>query len=294
MNYQNFPAVYQAADQEAARSQRLYFTMLWGQYFCLFSASLLTLFAGYVHQSLLLAGYFFLLVSGAVAALTLGAAKPNQNWYRFRALAESCKTLSWRYMMGSAPFAPDDDTAQTSALFAIRLHELVTFQPLDSARLIQSEDADEQATPWMQKLQTEGFDNRKAFYLEHRIDNQLKWYKVKAKANQRSSQKSLAAIVLVYLSAMGATALQFYHPLTESQVLWVAEPLLVLVASLLGYAQAKRFSELSASYALTALEIQKLRTGFLPIKDDAALRDYVNVAEDAFSREHTQWIARVI
>ena len=93
---------------------------------------------------------------------------------------------------------------------------------------------------------------------------------------------------------MGATALQFYLPLAEGKVLWVAEPLLVLVASLLGYAQAKRYSELSASYALTALEIQKLRTEFLPINDDATFRSYVNFAEDAFSREHIQWIARAI
>jgi len=294
MNYQDFPAVYRAADHEAARTQRLYFRILCGQYFCLFLASALTLFAGYLDQTLLLTGYFFLLVTGAVAALTLGAAKPNENWYRFRALAESCKTLSWRYMMGSDPFFPKDDTAHTSALFANRVHELVAFQPLDSSRLIPSDHVDEQVTPWMQRLQTDGFEERKAFYLEHRIDNQLRWYTAKAKANQKASQRSIAVIVLVYLAAMAATALQFYQPLIEGQLLWVAEPLLVLVASLLGYAQAKRYSELSASYALTALEIQKLRTGFLPIKHDAALREYVNTAEDAFSREHTQWIARVI
>ncbi|NOD99839.1 DUF4231 domain-containing protein [Ruegeria sp. HKCCD6228] len=294
MDNQDFPAVYRAADQEAGRTQSLYFLMLWAQYLCLFLASALTLFAGYLDQTLLLVGYFFLLVSGAAAALVLGAAKPNQNWYRFRALAESCKTLSWRYMMGAAPFAPNFQTSETSALFAKRLHELVTFQPLDSARLIRIEDADEQATPRMQKIQIEPFEKRKAIYLEHRIENQLKWYKEKAKANQRAFKKSLFVIVFVYLTAMGATALQFYQPLAEGKVLWVAEPLLVLVASLLGYAQAKRYSELSASYALTALEIQKLRTEFLPINDDATFRSYVNIAEDAFSREHTQWIARAI
>lgn len=191
MDNQDFPAVYRAADQEAGRTQSLYFLMLWAQYLCLVLASALTLFAGYLDQTLLLVGYFFLLVSGAAAALVLGAAKPNQNWYRFRALAESCKTLSWRYMMGAAPFVPNFQTSETSALFAKRLHELVTFQPLDSARLIRIEDADEQATPRMQKIQIEPFEKRKAIYLEHRIENQLKWYKEKAKANQRAFKAGL-------------------------------------------------------------------------------------------------------
>lgn len=294
MKFDEFPALYRAADREAARTQKLYFWMLRTQYFCLFFASLITLFAGHLDRNFLLTVYLSLLATGSIAALTLATAKPNERWYRFRALAESCKTLSWRYAMGAEPFSDASRAAETDALFAARLHELVTFQPVAFARLIPSEDTDEQATQSMKEIQQGDFQARKNIYLKHRIDDQLDWYRAKARANRSAAQKSLVFIVLLYLAAVATTVLQFYFPLVDGQVLWVAEPLLVLVASVLGYAQAKRFSELSASYALTALEIQKLRAGFVPLSDDAALRIYINTAEDAFSREHTQWLARLV
>ena len=100
--------------------------------------------------------------------------------------------------------------------------------------------------------------------------------------------------MLVFVAAILAALLQFQFDLLPNTVVWVSEPLLVLAASFLGYAQAKRFAELSSSYALTALEIQKLRARFLAVKSEEEFTAYVNEAETAFSREHTQWIARVV
>ena len=294
MQHNDFPDIYLAADKHAAATQRLYFRLLWAQYFCLFFASLITLLTGYFMQSALLVAYFGLLVTGAIAALMLATAKPNEKWYGFRALAESSKTVSWRYMMGAAPFDLQLPPAQAKALFADRLHELVAFPGVNSAALIADKDVSEQSTPAMQALRDSDFATRKAAYLKHRIDDQMMWYKKKAAYNQKASKLSLFFVVAVYVVAIGAVAFQIYRPFISGQVLWVSEPLLVLAASLLGFAQAKRYAELSASYALTALEIQKLRAGFIPIDNEAACSAYVIEAEDAFSREHTQWIAKVI
>ena len=57
--------------------------------------------------------------------------------------------------------------------------------------------------------------------------------------------------------------------------------------------QAKRFSDLAASYALAAHEIgfineQAGRVG----NDEEKFSSFVADAETAFSREHTQWVAR--
>ena len=56
--------------------------------------------------------------------------------------------------------------------------------------------------------------------------------------------------------------------------------------------QAKRFTELSASYALTAHEITLIREQADELKKDEHLSTFVGDAENAFSREHTQWEAR--
>jgi hypothetical protein len=65
-----------------------------------------------------------------------------------------------------------------------------------------------------------------------------------------------------------------------------------LAASTLSWIQAKRFSELSASYALAAHEISFIKEQAASIKKDDNLSQFVGDAENAFSREHTQWVAR--
>ena len=56
--------------------------------------------------------------------------------------------------------------------------------------------------------------------------------------------------------------------------------------------QAKRYSELAASYALTAHEISLIREQALNPSTEEEFSKFVSDAENAFSREHTQWSAR--
>ena len=61
---------------------------------------------------------------------------------------------------------------------------------------------------------------------------------------------------------------------------------------MLSWIQAKRFQELAASYALAAHEISIIRQQSSGPMDDRAFSRFVGDAENAFSREHTQWVAR--
>jgi hypothetical protein len=56
--------------------------------------------------------------------------------------------------------------------------------------------------------------------------------------------------------------------------------------------QTKKYKELEKSYALTSHEINFIATQKDDIKSDDLLSEYVDNSENAFSREHTQWIAR--
>jgi hypothetical protein len=60
----------------------------------------------------------------------------------------------------------------------------------------------------------------------------------------------------------------------------------------LSWMQAKRFSELAASYALAAHEISLIKEQSLLPDTDEKFSLFVGDAENAFSREHTQWVAR--
>lgn len=63
-------------------------------------------------------------------------------------------------------------------------------------------------------------------------------------------------------------------------------------ASILTWIQAKRFSELAASYTLAAHEINIIKSQALDEMNEDEFSVFVGDAENAFSREHTQWVAR--
>jgi hypothetical protein len=67
---------------------------------------------------------------------------------------------------------------------------------------------------------------------------------------------------------------------------------IVCAGAALTWMQLKRFQELSTAYSLTAHEISLLRGYSQDVSTDAKFSAFVNDAESAFSREHTQWQAR--
>ena len=54
----------------------------------------------------------------------------------------------------------------------------------------------------------------------------------------------------------------------------------------------QRHSELASAYALTAHEIGIIEERARGTSTNKEFSNFVNDAEQAFSREHTQWIAR--
>ncbi|MBD3696924.1 SLATT domain-containing protein [Klebsiella pneumoniae] len=68
--------------------------------------------------------------------------------------------------------------------------------------------------------------------------------------------------------------------------------LTTIASSLVGWIQVKRYSELSASYILTAHEIGVIKEQASYVSSESDFSSFIRDAETAFSREHTQWIAR--
>ncbi|MBD3715705.1 SLATT domain-containing protein [Klebsiella pneumoniae] len=67
--------------------------------------------------------------------------------------------------------------------------------------------------------------------------------------------------------------------------------LTTIASSLVGWIQVKRYSELSASI-LTAHEIGVIKEQASYVSSESDFSSFIRDAETAFSREHTQWIAR--
>jgi hypothetical protein len=132
-------------------------------------------------------------------------------------------------------------------------------------------------------------EQRKLTYANNRIKDQLTWYAKKARSNRRTSNVFFWALIATNGFAVLCAILRIQF---VNVSIWPTDVLVALAASLLSWMQAKRFSELAASYALAAHEIGLIREQALLPSTDAELSQFVGDAENAFSREHTQWVAR--
>ncbi len=65
-----------------------------------------------------------------------------------------------------------------------------------------------------------------------------------------------------------------------------------MAGGVLTWIQVKRFQEIATAYALTAHEIGIVRGHLADSDTDEEFSEFVKDAENAFSREHTQWVVR--
>ena len=286
MNPQDYPALYRDADIAAVRAQRAYLRSLQLEYVLLFVASLFSL--NLAANRTYYAGYAltFLTLIGIVAYRTF--VSPEQSWYRARALAESIKTSTFRFVMRAPPFDKPDSSELARQAFRAHLLSILHANP-EIGTALTGASTGQQVTPAMEAIRALPLAERKILYHRQRIEEQRAWYVSRAARNRRSFRIWVTLLVLVY--SLGTTAA--LSRVAFPNLTWIAlDPLIVLGASLVGWIQVKKFSELAASYALTAHEIGIVESRAADVAGETDFADFVNEAELAFSREHTQWVAR--
>lgn len=284
MNESDFPALYQDADATSKRIQRLFNlavgTTLWGSSLAAFAVMLP---ASDRVISLVQAALFLIVIT---AALYLAFGRPQKVWYGVRALAESIKTLSWRYCVRAIPFDKPDPQAKQDFSEAIR-KLLVTN---DEAASLQFEVASAHLVSGrMQEIRSSPLKERIETYSMCRIADQLQWYRRKTRFNSTRSRIWHGGLIGAAVLAFVSSLLRVGFP--EDWAIPV-DAVTVLPISALAWLQAKRFQELSSSYALTAHEIAILSASVQTDVDESTFAAFVGDAENAFSREHTQWQAR--
>ncbi|MBM6596342.1 DUF4231 domain-containing protein [Microvirga pudoricolor] len=281
----DYPALFLDADGGSDQYQRKFLRLIRSEYVVLFLASLFSMsFFNDVIYNLIYAGVFFI---GLLILLVRAQSKPEQQWYRCRALAESVKTLTWRYMMHAAPFQANDAGAKLR--FRDELHEMFR-ENKETAREITSDwSGNHQITEKMGDVRSLSLVDRMQFYLQHRVDEQRIWYSRKATFNRDSAKIWIAVSGVVYFLAGCMVLTRIARP---EWVHWPIEPLIVIAASAVGWMQIKKFNELAAAYTVAAHEIGLIRPKADGVSTDEEFSEFVNDAEKAFSREHTLWIAR--
>lgn len=231
------------------------------------------------------------LAAAGVAAALIGAvlveawlitARAERTWYDGRALAESAKTLAWRYAVAGAPFdRPMSDQAAEQRLAGL-LSTLVQDAPGPGIR----SGPLPQVTDPMRELRAADLDRRRQVYLAERIESQARWYSSKARWNHaRAARWRLALLatesagVIVVVVGPGDLGVN------------LAGVVAAVVAAGVAWLSLKQHESLSHAYAYAANELSMARSrlGSVGLESEWAVE--VDNAERAISREHTMWRA---
>ncbi|PHN30708.1 DUF4231 domain-containing protein [Pseudomonas sp. ICMP 460] len=284
MQEKDFPALYQSTDQLSKERQGDFFRALGANLFLLVCAASLSVI-NFPHWSMAVLQVLTLL--GALGcSVFLATQRPEIFWYAGRAVAESIKTLAWRYVSKAEPFDDEDEAAKE--MFRRKI-KAVFDQNRDMASVLTSHLDSPQISEKMTQLRSQSLEERRAAYFEHRIEDQLAWYKAKATSNASAAKWFFRLLITVNVVAI---ILALVRIAFSTAPYWPTDVMVAAAASLLSWMQAKRYTELSASYALTAFEIQFVREQSQVEMTEQTFSSFVGDAENAFSREHTQWVAR--
>jgi hypothetical protein len=213
--------------------------------------------------------------------------KPEQAWYDGRAIAESVKSLAWKYAVGSRPFTIGDDTApKVDGLLIERLQDIV--QQMDdphSSMALRRED--QQISPSMRALRAQPLPIRMETYLKARVQDQRAWYSSKAKWNRRRLASSNLILIAVAIIGTGA-GLARAVGLSPLDFLGLVATVMVTIFALL---RLNQHETLARAYHITAMELTTIGENLDSVQSEEEWSRFVAEAEEAISREHTLWLA---
>lgn len=299
---EDFPALYRAADELSANGQRAHLNANGWLLFLLMAGALVAaagpaaeLFQGESSVCNAPTTPFQQLLAGitvALMALSLWlttALRSSQNaeaWHDGRALAESVKSMTWKYMMRVEPYGPLLSIHEADEIFCDDLRKLLT--DARTHALPSSSAAGDQISDAMRAVRTLGVAERRELYVRARIKDQREWYARRSEDHGAASRRWFAI-------SIGANAAALVFGIASLR--WLPANGVVALATTaasccLGWTQLQRYSALAHSYAGTSQEIGLLAPRASRAVDDDLLARFVADCESTFSREHTMWRAR--
>jgi ABC-type multidrug transport system fused ATPase/permease subunit len=290
MNNDHYPGLYRYADSASLRAQRAYQRFHQVYLGSLMLGSAVGAIATLSITRLSVVLYTVMALVLAVGLLILWIMRARQDdkiWFDGRAIAESVKTTTWRFMMKVPPFHEDD---KADARFISQLREIREARPHLAKYIAATQVADGLSiTDFMRAKRSASLEDKRAFYVSDRLADQKSWYAKKAKLNATSSTRWFWIVASLQISA---TILAVIQAVLKGLAINIVPAITTFAAAFAAWGQMKRYDELAQSYALAAQELEELES---LARGKAAAEDFAQLieqAENSISREHTMWCAR--
>jgi SMODS and SLOG-associating 2TM effector domain 3/SMODS and SLOG-associating 2TM effector domain 1 len=285
-----FSAVFVSSDEASLSAQHFFLRLRLAELCLLVAAALiaaipfptLALTSKGVESGPLVGGLMFFLAG--LLETSILTAQPERTWYEARALAESTKTLAWRYAVAGMPLGKDVPDADRALLQ--RLQQVVAQFP--RLAILPSVDANDEITTWMRDVRQSQLDQRREIYLRFRIEDQRRWYAAKSQWNRRRTTLWSVITLLVQFGGVVAGVVKAFllEPIDFLPVV------AAIAAVALAWLQIKQHATLAESYSVAAIELSAVILAAPPSGDESAWARFVDESENAVSREHTTWRAK--
>ncbi len=287
----DFPALYRCADKASISAQRWYLRWV------AINLGLLVMGATVVSVSpasitdkrvvhAIAAACFLLALA---TSLLLAVRRWERVWYSGRAVAESVKSLTWKFMMGADPYPTLLTPAEATERFTKTLRELLHENRVLSAALAGKDAGDEQITQFMTSIRGTAVGTMRDVYRAQRVEDQQAWYAREAERN-RWRQTVWFVLLVVF---QGCAVILAMYLVYDPASLWRGPGVFSSLASAtVAWGQVRRFQELAQAYGFAAQELSLISARASHVQTREDLGRFVNDAETAISREHSSWIAR--
>lgn len=287
----DFPGLQRGADQASRSAQRTYLLLQRLYLGSLVLGSILGASTGLGLKDWNSVIYTTTACLFGVGALLLGVIRSRQDdkaWFDGRAIAESVKTATWRFMTKAPPFQADVDEPERR--FISELGEIRKARPQFGKRLAELLDGNATAiTDAMRRIRAANLKDRKRTYLDSRLRDQKKWYASKGRDHALNGSRWFVATVVLQFAALVTAIIQAKLGGLPVNILAIITTSAAAVAA---WSQMKRYDELAQAYALAAYELEEIESLATNVTTESQFAQLVEQAEEACSREHTMWAAR--
>jgi hypothetical protein len=286
-----YPALFLAADRASATAQKKYVSLTrWTLMLLVGGAGLAAASPVFACvKSVLAVTSAILLAASLLLTLYLKAQRPEQLWYGGRAVAESAKSMAWRYMTGAAPYLIDLPEMEADGKFVSALESIIKERKQLAFGFGGEFSEQPQISDRMRAVRAGTLEKRRQAYLAERISDQRIWYGGQARSNRSAENVYFGVVFASQLAALVAAVALARWPDSNVRLTGFFAS---LASALIAWLQLKQHKELAQSYSIAELELGFIEEKARHIATEQEFSDFVSDAENAISREHTLWIAR--
>jgi hypothetical protein len=288
----DYPSLYDAADSASERAKNRYYRLLGGQLLVFTIIS----FAAMLDSGSAEQQKFFSRLSAFLLGVSLliswinKAQHYDKVWYQCRAIAESVKTLTWRYMMQAEPFGLGLDLTAAKKKFLAEMKEIRKTYDGTGANLAEFEPSPTIFSQTMDDARAADWKDRKAKYLRERLEPDREWYARSARTSSLGSEKWLWLIIMLQIVAFFFAVVQ---PSLQLSFLKPVPLFMTLASTITAWNQAKRHDEVAGSYLGTAQALAEFQgVASIDVVDPQSLALFVANVEQSLARERATWLIR--